>query len=327
MTHRNHKGESLTVIGIDLGATKLAGCLLDPRGGIACPTRVQLRSRQGAEIGELIVPQIARLLDSARVKRVRVGAVGICVPGIARTRAGRVWAPNIPGWEDYPLREEVCASLKDRDIRVVVASDREACILGEAWCGAARGCRDAIFLAVGTGIGAGILANGRVLRGAQDIAGAIGWLAFDRPVNPAYARCGNFEYYASGSGLATMATRLVSQTPSYRGRLKRKSGLTASDVFAACAGGDAVARRVLNDAIVYWGMACANLVSLFNPEKIVFGGGVFGPATQFLGEIKAEAMNWAQPIAIRGVSFEPSRLGNDAALLGAGRLAWQAVRR
>jgi glucokinase len=114
--------------------------------------------------------------------------------------------------------------------------------------------------------------------------------------------------------------------PEYRGDLKRKRELTARDVFTALAAGDSVATHVLCNAVEYWGAACANLVSLFNPEKIIFGGGVFGPAAQFLKDIKTEARKWAQPVAIRQVRFEASRLASDAGLFGAGYLAWRAVR-
>ena len=101
-------------------------------------------------------------------------------------RAGRVWAPNIPGWDDYPLKAEIKAAVSDQAVKIAIDSDRSASILGEAWQGAARDCRNAIFLAVGTGIGAGIFVDGRVLHGAHGIAGAIGWMALDRPFRPEY---------------------------------------------------------------------------------------------------------------------------------------------
>jgi glucokinase len=97
--------------------------------------------------------------------------------------------------------------------------------------------------------------------------------------------------------------------------------LTAREVFAAYEAGDPVAEQVIGQAIVYWGQATANLVSLLNPEKILFGGGVFGPARRFLEEIKREATRWAQPISMRLVSIEASALGNDAPLYGAAYLA------
>ena len=262
--------------------------------------------------------ELRRLRRTAASQGLLVEAIGAAVPGIARAESGRVWAPNIPGWEDYPLRTELEAAAGGPAVPVVIDSDRAACILGEAWRGAASGCRNAIFLAVGTGIGAGILADGRMLRGAHDSAGAIGWLALSRPFQAEYVACGDFEYHASGVGLARVAARLLSQTAGYRGPLNRRRALTARDVFAAYEAGDILAARVMREAIEYWGAACANLVSLFNPEKIIVGGGVFGPAARFLDAIEAEARRWAQPVAISRVDFEASKLGGDAGLYGAG---------
>jgi glucokinase len=97
--------------------------------------------------------------------------------------------------------------------------------------------------------------------------------------------------------------------------------LTTADLFAAYDRGDALATRVLDDAVELWGMAAANLVSLFDPETVVFGGGVFGPAVRFLDRVRAVAARWGQPISMQRVVFRPSTLGGDAGLYGAGRLA------
>src|SRR5207249_2920978 len=133
---------------------------------------------------------------------------------------GTVWAPNIPGWDDYPLLEVLHDRL-DPGIRIVIDSDRAGYILGETWRGAARGARNAIFLAVGTGIGAGILVDGKVLRGHADIAGAVGWLALDRAYGARYATCGCFEAHASGAGLTATAYELMQTMPNYKGELRR----------------------------------------------------------------------------------------------------------
>lgn len=313
----------MAVLGIDLGATKLAGALFDAQGRILYRCRTQRNTRTDRAVGRLIRQQVADLLKQAG--KVQVEAIGICVPGIAHAKTGRVWAPNIPGWEDYPLRDEIVSALNQPDLPVVVDSDRAAYILGEAWRGAARGCRDAIFLAVGTGIGAGILVQGEVLRGAHDIAGAIGWMALDHPFVADYVPCGCFEHHASGAGLARQAQELFTDK-GHRRRFRGKRRFTAQDIFAAVARGDRVAQKCVDQAIEYWGMAVANLVSLFNPEKIIFGGGVFGPATRFLPNIRREARKWAQPIAMRRVKIVPSPLGGDAGLYGAGFLALRARR-
>ena len=304
-TERTSKSDhQRVVIALDLGGTKLASCLFvgDSQPQQRCVT--PLEQREGRAVGELITGEVCRLREAAVQLGATVEAVGISVPGIADAKSGRVWAPNVPGWEDYPLQAEVQAAVADANIRVVVDSDRAAYILGEAWQGAARGCRDVIFLAVGTGIGAGIITDGRVLHGAHGIAGAIGWMALDRPFQPDYKACGCFESIASGEGLA-----------------KQSRMASAHELFVAYENDDKIATDVLVQAVEYWGMAAANLVSLFNPEKIIFGGGVFGPAARFLDAITVEARRWAQPISMERVKFEASQLGSDAGLYGAGHLA------
>lgn len=314
------------VIGLDLGGTKLASALFDTDGKPIVRRSLALNQRAGPAVGELIVSQIRRLLETASQRKLSVRAVGICVPGIARPQTGRVWAPNIPGWDDYPLKAEIKASVSDQAVKVAIDSDRSASILGEVWQGAARDCRNAIFLAVGTGIGAGILVDGRVLHGAEGIAGAIGWLALARPFRAEYTACGCFETHASGDGIAKMAAQAAADRKGYRGPLADVAPLSAHGVFTAYEHGDEIAREVLAEAVAYWGMASANLISLFNPEKLVFGGGVFGPATRFLDAIATEARRWAQPVAIERVVFEPSQLEGNAALYGAAYLALRTAK-
>jgi glucokinase len=307
----------MTVLAIDLGGTKIASAIVSESGDVVGRGHALLGRRTGRDVANLVVEECQTLL--ARSPGSPPTAIGIIVPGIYHAATGAVWAPNIPGWDDYPLRDELQAAV-GRKIRVVVDSDRAGYILGESWLGAARGARDAIFLAVGTGIGAGILADGRVLRGHGDIAGAIGWMALDRPYENRYEACGCFECRASGPGL-TSGVRDVVGRGSGMSSVLDMDDLSTPRLFEAYDRDDPVARRVLDDAVQFWGMAAANLVSLFNPETIVFGGGVFGPAVRFLDRIATEAKRWAQPIAIQQVRFVASALGGDAGLLGAARLA------
>ncbi len=299
----------MPVAGIDLGGTKLAAAAFSDDGEILHRESVSLAGRQGDAVGSLIADHLKLLSE-----KFHCDAAGVCVPGLYRSARGTVWAPNIPGWEDYPLRDELTDAL-GAGHRVTIDSDRAAYILGETWRGAARGKRDAIFLAVGTGIGAGILSGGKIIRGHGDVAGAIGWLALDRAFKPRYKDHGCFEDAASGPGLVRIARDFMDT-----------SYTNAGDVFAAYDRDDEIGVKVIDNAIELWGMAAANLVSLFNPEVIVFGGGVFGPAVKFLDRIHAEAKRWAQPIAIEQVRFVASGLGSDAGLFGAGRLAMLAER-
>ena len=302
----------------------MASAVVSDEGAILGRGQTLLSGRRGGDVGLLVVEQYETMLsESLAYHVVPPNAVGVAVPGIYHADRGTVWAPNIPEWDDYPLRDELQRALGS-GTRVVIDSDRAAYILGETWQGAARGARDAIFLAVGTGIGAGILVGGRVLRGHGDIGGAIGWMALDRPYLDRYADCGCFEGNASGPGLVAVARDRLETTPVYAGLSSEEAEpfeMTTRRIFSAADSGDPVAAGVIDNAIELWGMAAANLVSLFNPETIVFGGGVFGPAVRYLGRIRAEAERWAQPIAMRQVELVASTLGGDAALYGAARLA------
>ena len=313
----------MALLGIDLGGTKLASAIFNETGEILHKEVLALNNRRGKEVGELIAAQIHAFKEAGATNDTQVSSIGICVPGIYRIKTGSVWAPNIPGWDDYPLLNEI--KKISGDIPVSIDSDRACYILGELWKGNAKQCEDAIFLSVGTGIGAGILINGNVLRGAHDIAGAIGWMALDKPFDLEYIHSGCFETHASGEGIAKLARKFLKEQNNYSGELNNISAdkITSRHVFRAYENKDSVAMKVMDCCIEYWGMAIANLVSLFNPEKIILGGGIFGPAINFIPAIIKEATKWAQPISITQVSIEASGLGNDAGIYGAGFLALQ----
>lgn len=290
----------MPIAAVDLGGTKLAGAIIERDGQVLTRDTLSIGDRAGAAVGDLIQQLLANLTHD-----ITIDAVGVAVPGIYHTDRGTVWAPNIPGWDDYPLLEQL---QREAGVPVAIESDRTCYIIGEAWQGNARGARNAIYIAVGTGIGAGILADGRVLRGQHDIAGATGWLVLDGEYRAEYAACGNFEFYAAGPGIARAAGTRDAQA-----------------AFEAFARGEPRALVAIRRAVGYWGRAVANLVSLFNPEIIVFGGGVFGPAAALIDDVYAEALRWAQPISIRQVRLCTSALGADAGLYGAAAAALHAA--
>lgn len=315
----------MPVIAIDLGATKSAAAVFNEQGQSFFSETKFLEKKEGKEVSDLLTQQVNELLSKANKKNFTISSLGICVPGIAYAKNAKVWCPNIPGWDDFPLLEELQKGISNKNIKIKIDSDRACYILGEVWKGNAQNCGDAIFLAVGTGIGAGILINGEVLRGANDIAGAIGWMGLDRPFHEKYIQCGCFEYNASGEGIAKFAKEMMASGNFTDSELMKINldNINARSVFDAFDKNDPLAKFVIRNAIECWGMAVANLVSLFNPEKIIFGGGIFGPALKFLDDIYAEAKKWAQPISIKQVSLEASALGSDAGLYGA---AWLAMK-
>ena len=311
----------MSVIAIDLGGTKIAGALFDDRGNKLFHNKAFLEGRGGEEVGSLIVGLVQEILAVAAEKQQPVEGIGVCVPGIASSKTHCVWAPNIPGWEHFPLKERLQAVLP-ASVRVCVESDRTCHILGELWQGAAQNCQNAVFVAVGTGIGMGLLIDGHIVHGQSDIVGASGWMALEPPYLSEYDACGCFESSASGQGLGARAREMLQNDASYQGPLREKplEEISAYDVFAHYDAGDPIARAVLHKAITYWGMAAANIVSLLNPEMVVWGGGLFGPACRFIDDIYAEALKWAQPISIRQTRFVATQV-EEAGLVGAAYLA------
>jgi glucokinase len=308
-------------IAIDLGGTKCAGSIINEKGEILNKSIDKIADLKGKEVSIQISSLISRLVDSLDSAS-QVAGIGISVPGISYQEKGTIWAPNIPGWDNYALLKDLQEEL-GISIPVHIDSDRACSISGEVWLGAAKGVQNAIFLAFGTGIGAGILVDGKILRGKDDIAGAIGWLALDDQYPEGYKQFGCFEYNASGDGLVRLCKDLYTQD-----EFKTSMNIDvvlAKDIFSAYDAKDSLAIKTIDIAIEYWAKAVANLVSIFNPEIIVFGGGVFGPGLKFLDQIYKRSKRWAQPVAIEQVKLVGGELGVNAQLFGAVRLVMDKI--
>lgn len=295
MTQKTH-----AVWAVDIGGTKIAAAHVSRNGKLSGYAQVPTPSAGGRKVVEAVVELLERMPAGD------IGAIGADVPGLAWPD-GRVWAPNIPGWKRMPLGP----TLKKRfGLPTLVESDRNAFVMGEAWQGAARNCSDVVFLAVGTGIGAGILAGGRLLRGHGELAGAVGWMALRDQYQPIYKSIGCFEAHASGTGIGLAANREFGRE------------LSARELTAMARRGDGKAKQVLERAGHDLGLALANLVDVLNPEVIVIGGGVAAAGNLVLGMARKTMKQWGQPLAVRQVRVVRSRLGARAPLLGLARLAF-----
>jgi len=287
------------VIAIDLGGTKLAAAVVDSGGRVlARNKRASARGGVGESAKQIAEAAGVALPDSG-VEEIR--GVGVIVPGIYRAETGMAWAPNLWGHEEVPLRDELERRL---EWPVVIESDRAGYVTGERWLGAARGLDDVVFLAVGTGIGAGIVSGGKLIGGSGGVAGAAGWFALNRERRDIYAQIGCWEAEAAGPALA------------------RRSGYASGELaIEAARAGNAEALRAIGETACYMGMGIANIVSLLNPQMVVLGGGLMQAADLFLEPIRRAMLEWAQPVAARQVRIEKTELGEDAGLLGAARLA------
>ncbi len=286
-------------LGIDIGGTKIAAALVADDGSVESRFREEV-DQSGDSSAILQLNRIIKRYEAARPE-----GIGLCVPGIADKKRRTVWAPNIRGWEHIPLEKELSEAA---NVVLSVESDRNASVLGEWMYGAGRNLRDILFLILGTGIGAGIVAGGRLVDGAHDIAGAVGWF----PV-PWGASLAHFEDVAAGPGIEAEACRRSGQSLSLPELAKRGRD------------GDPVAQGVFEDAGSAVGLVLSQLVSVFNPELIVLGGGVANTWDLMEKTALAEMRHWGQPIALGQVKVVVSELGDNAGILGAAAAARYAL--
>jgi glucokinase len=308
------------VLAVDLGGTKCAAAVVNRNGHIVSRLTVAVGiTSPSAPVRQIV--QLARDLADGVSPKKHFVAAGVAVPGLVR-RGGTVWAPNLPGWDRMPLASRLKRSL---EIPVVVESDRNAALLGECWRGAARGKSDVIVLMIGTGIGAGIMSGGRVVRGAHELSGCAGWLSVSLDGTSNSSTIGELESLTAGPGIANAA----------RGRLQAgeasslaqygASTITAYEVAAAARDGDGMALDIFREAGRLLGFGVANMISLFDPEVVIIGGGMAGAADLYLDSLREAMLERAQPLAARQVRLAVSKLGDEANLLGCARLAWQSL--
>ncbi len=281
-------------LGIDVGGTKLAAGLVSDNGTISerCRQPIDQADEQSA------VHQITALIDSYGTA---ADAIGLCIPGIADQKRKTVWAPNIKGWNHIRLHEHLSQRFP---CPVAIESDRNAAVLGEVLYGCARGKRDIVFLIVGTGIGAGLLSGGQLVRGANDIGGAVGWI----PVCHRGQRR-HFEDIAAGPAIEHSALEFFHQHANLPdlASLARHGNRAVLDLFESA--GEAI------------GLVLSMFVSIFNPELIVIGGGVSACWDLLSPSALPEMRLWGQPIGVSQVEVVVSQLGEDAGILGAAAVA------
>jgi glucokinase len=309
------------VLAIDLGGTKCSAAVVDQSGRIVSRRNVAVDiSSTSAPVLQIV--DLANKLAAEKKPKQAYVAAAIAVPGLVR-RTGTVWAPNLPGWGRMPLARRLQRAI---GIPVIVESDRNAAVLGETWRGAARGKSDAIVLMIGTGIGAGILSEGRLLRGAHELSGCAGWLTITRSELPNIAGAGELESLASGPAIARAARQRSRQEESSLSQLE-VSRITAHEVATAARAGDGLALDVFANAGRFLGYGISNMVSILDPEVVILGGGLSAVADLYLESLRNAMMERAQPVSAKQVRVVVSRLGGKANLLGCARIAWHHSKR
>src|SRR5512143_511398 len=260
--------EGQVVIGVDLGRTKMFGAIADLAGNVLGEADLNRHRASGEKNFQRLTELIDTLLAHPRLQGRRLRGIGVGAPGVTQHKEGVVtWAYTLQ-WHDYPLK----AKLVERyNLPIAVDNDVNFAALGELWFGAEQNVSNMVFITIGTGIGAGIIIDGALYRGAHEASGEIGNMLPDREfLGKRHQEFGALETIASGTGIAERARQAL------KGRRKPEEleRLLAEDVFDAVRQGQAWARKLIDETVDCLAVAIANLTVMFDPELIVLGGGV-----------------------------------------------------
>lgn len=309
-------------IGVDIGGTNIKIALVDFNGKIVYSNTTPTRAEMGYEAGINNIKQaIKELMAETKADEKSIEAIGFGLPGQIDYKAGIVKnLPNIPGWVNIPLAQIIEDEFK---IPTKLDNDVRCAALGELNFGAGKGCENLICITVGTGIGSGIVLNGKLVRGAANAAGEIGHIKMDMTGGP-LCGCGDygcFEAYASGPAIVTMAREYISGGKSAKYKEMAPDGIITPYIVAQAAlQGDAVSIQIFKQMGKIIGLGLTSVINLLNPEKIIIGGGVADAGDILLEPIRKTILDRAMPIQAEAVQIVPAQLANTAGVIGASLL-------
>jgi len=321
------EGVFVDAVGVDIGGTKIAVGVVDAAGRILTKVRRPTQPEDPASIDAAIADAIEELSRTYDVQ-----AVGVAAAGFASSdRNHMTFAPNI-AWRDYPLGDNIRALIGRDDLTVVVENDANAAGWAEYVHGAGKGTGTMVMLTIGTGLGAAIVVNGELVRGAYGFAAELGHLCLVPDGLP--CGCGQrgcWEQYASGSALTREARRAAADRPVRAASLLERAGgdpanIKGPHVTHAAMEGDELAIELLADLGRAIGEGCASIAAVLDPEVFVIGGGVIAAGDLMLGPAR-EA--FAKHLTASGHRPLPpilaADMANDAGIVGAAALAREAV--
>jgi len=318
------------VLGVDLGGTKILTVVTNSQGKMLSHDHSITPAPKGHEAVILSILESAhRALEQADVVISELTAIGVGAPGLSNPETGILFtSPNLPGWRDVPLRDIMQERLGKKTF---VINDANAAALGEFYFGAARGIRNFIYITLSTGIGGGIIIDGKIYSGAIGAAGEVGHMTIDDegPI----CNCGNrgcWEALASGTALAKEARHRIKEGVA-TSILEYAEGdvekVTAQVIYSAAEQGDSLAKELIARTGYYVGVGLANLINIFNPELIVIGGGLSNIGDMLLEPAFKVAEERAYMEAFQAVRFASAELGRNSGVLGAAAFALQELRK
>jgi glucokinase len=305
------------VIGVDLGGTNIVTAVVDSHG------KVLGRDKRPTQISLGAHRVIARIADSARtavegcgLSLSDIAAVGVGSPGPLNPKTGVILNWVNGGWKNISLGAELKKNLKKK---VFIENDANVAALGEAWVGAGRGRNVVLCLTLGTGVGGGLILDGKIYAGAWDVGCEIGHIVVN-PDGPktSYGNSGILEQYCSATGIVRMAKEKGLVSPD-------DQPLQAHQVQQMALQGNGKARQVYRDAGRFLGVGLTSAIHLFNPSTVIFSGGVSGAGNLLFQPMHEELKMRCFPQSLKGIRFHIAKLGDNMGVVGAARLAYQQL--
>jgi glucokinase len=320
----------LLTLGIDLGGTKILTGVTNSQGRMLSRDHSITPARKGQEaVIQSILESAHRALKQANITILEICAIGVGAAGISNPETGiLLTSPNLPGLRDAPLRDTIQERLGKKTFLI---NDANAAALGEFYFGAARGAHNFIYITLSTGIGGGIVIDGKIYTGATGAAGEVGHMTIDD--DGPLCNCGNrgcWETLASGTALAREAKDRIKEgvrTSILEYAEGNVEKVTAKVIHSAAKQGDSLAKELIARTGYYVGVGLANLINIFNPELIVIGGGLSNIGDMLLKPAFKTARERAYKEIFQAVRVASAELGRNSGVLGAAAFALQEMRR
>ncbi len=313
------------VVGVDFGGTKLYAGVFDEKSESVGIARKSTKPQRGVEaVIKRIADVVQEAVDEADLTLKQIKGVGIGAPGAVAGETGDIiFAPNLPGWKNVPLKKSLEKLL---GVPVFVENDCNIAMLGVYVTELKSKPKSAVGIFLGTGIGGGIILNGELYSGFNHTAGEIGHMVLD-PAGPKCG-CGNKGCYESFASRTAIYKRLQQAVKDGEKTILTEmlgddlEDLRSGNLRKALRKGDKLVEKVIEEAAEYTGIAVANLANILGPEVIVLGGGVIEAlADEMLSIIIETAHDYVMPGVMDGVEIFPSKLGDEAGIIGGGVLA------
>lgn len=315
-------------LGVDLGGTNIKSGVVDDQGRAVSSVSVRTEAERGPEHGLDQLAKAARMaVKASGLSWDVIEAVGLGSPGTMDLDAGMlIDPPNLPGWNDLPIRQRLGDRLSKPTF---LQNDGSAAAFGEYWAGAGRGVRSLVMFTLGTGVGGGIIHEGRIVQGRHSHGAECGHIIIQMD-DARQCPCGGYghlEAYASATSLVKRASEALDLDDSGPlGEARRRGELTSRAISEAADQGDALASHLMHETARYLAVGAVSLMHTIDPDVVLFGGGMIAAGEQFLAQIRGHVKLMAFPIPAARTRIAFAELGSDAGFIGAAGCARRAVR-